>query len=54
LGVANFQLGAMTFNKPRVMEAIKFSEEVASTANPYAEQARRNVQAMKAHAFQMR
>jgi hypothetical protein len=54
LGVANYQLGATTFNKARVLEAIKFSEEVASYTNPYTTQARRNIQAMKAHAFQMR
>jgi hypothetical protein len=54
LGVANFQLGATTFNKARVLEAIKFSEEAASYENPYTMQAWRNIQAMKAHAFQMR
>jgi hypothetical protein len=54
LGVANFQLGATTFNKARVLEAIKFSEEAASFTNPYTTQARRNIQAMQAHAVQMR
>lgn len=54
LGVANFQLGATTLNKARVLEAIKFSEQAASYENPYTMQAWRNVQAMKAHATQMR
>lgn len=54
LGVVNFQLGASTYNKARVLEAIKFSEEAASFENQYTSQAWRNIQAMKTQANQMR
>ena len=54
LGVANYQLGKGTLNKQRVLEAVKFSEQAAAYKGPYADQAWRNAQSMKAEASRMR
>jgi tetratricopeptide (TPR) repeat protein len=54
LGVANYQLATMTHNKVQLNEAIQFSEEVSKMNSPLAQQAWRNVQAMKAEAVKIR
>jgi tetratricopeptide (TPR) repeat protein len=54
LGVANYQLGVMTFNKPQVLEGAKYSEQAASIPGPYTEQAWRNAQLIKAAADKIR
>ncbi len=53
LGVANFQLGAQTNNKKRVLEAISFSEQAAKIPGPHAAQAYTNVTAMRNQAARM-
>ena len=47
LGVANYQLGKMTLNKPRMLEGAKFSEESAAIVGPYAQQAWKNAMLIK-------
>ena len=47
LGVANYNLGKMTLDKARVMEAAKFSEQCAALNSPFADQARHNALVMK-------
>jgi tetratricopeptide (TPR) repeat protein len=54
LGVANYQLGSMTRNKARVLEAVQFSEQAAAIESDYSLQAWRNAQAMKDEARKMR
>lgn len=54
LGVANYNLGKMTLNKAKVLEAAKFSDQCAAITGPYAEQAWKNSAAMKAEAAKMR
>ncbi len=54
LGVANYQLAMMTRNKVQLNDAINFSEQVAKMNSPLAQQAWRNVQAMKAEAVKLR
>jgi hypothetical protein len=54
LGVANYNLGKMTANKAKVLEAAKFSDQCAAITGPYAEQAWKNSNAMKADAAKMR
>ena len=54
LGMANYNLGKMTANKARVLEAAKFSEQCAAIAGPYSDQARHNALVMKAEAAKMR
>ena len=54
LGMANYQLGLMTRNKGLILEAVKFSQDSAMIASPYAEQARHNALVMKAEADKMR
>lgn len=54
LGVANFQLGTMTLNKARVLEAAKFSEQAAAFPGPYAQNAWHNALVMKNEAAKMR
>jgi hypothetical protein len=53
LGVVNYQLGRMTGNKPRVLEAAKFSDRAAAIKSPYAQQAWRNAHIMRTEAQQM-
>jgi tetratricopeptide (TPR) repeat protein len=48
LGVANYQLGKTTLNKPLMAEAAKFSEECAALPGPYRDMAQKNVQAIRA------
>jgi len=54
LGMANYQLGKMTLDKARVLEAAKFSEQSALITSPYTDQARHNAQVMKNEAATMR
>jgi hypothetical protein len=54
LGIANYQIGKLTLDKKRVLEAASFSEKAAAIAGPFAEQAWRNVAAMKKEAAAMR
>jgi hypothetical protein len=54
LGVDNYNLGKMTMNKAKVLEAAKFSDQCAAITGPYAEQAWKNSAAMKAEAAKMR
>lgn len=54
LGVANYQLGKITNNKQRVLEAVKFSEMAVGMKGPYSDQAWRNAQIMRAEAGRMR
>ena len=54
LGVANYQLGKMTLNKARILEAAKFSEQATAIDGPYLEQARHNALVMKNEAARMR
>jgi tetratricopeptide (TPR) repeat protein len=54
LGVANYQLGSMTRNRPQVLEAARLSEQAAAIKGPLSQQAWRNAQAMKAEAAKLR
>jgi tetratricopeptide (TPR) repeat protein len=54
LGIANYQIGKLTLNKARVLEAAAFSEKAAAIAGPFSQQAWRNVAAMKKEAGAMR
>jgi hypothetical protein len=54
LGVANYQLAAQVRERPRMMEAARFSEEAAKIKGPLSEQAWRNAQIMKAEAQKVR
>ncbi|MGA2324913.1 MAG: hypothetical protein ABSH05_01370 [Bryobacteraceae bacterium] len=53
LGVVNYELGRLTNNKPRVLEAAKFSDRAAAMNTPYAQQAWRNAQVMRTEALKM-
>src|SRR5664279_4088273 len=54
LGMANYQLGKMTLNKARVLEAAKFSEQSMAIPGAYQDQARHNALVMKDEAARMR
>jgi hypothetical protein len=54
LGVDNYQLGKMTNNKAKILEAAKFSEDAAAIPGAHADQAWRNAQLMKTEAGRMR
>jgi hypothetical protein len=54
LGMANYQLGKMTLNKAKILEASKFSEQSMAIAGPYQDQARHNALVMKDEAARMR
>jgi tetratricopeptide (TPR) repeat protein len=54
LGMANYQLGKMTLNKAKVLEAVKFSEQSMAIPGPYQDQARHNALVMKDDAAKMR
>ena len=53
LGVANFQLGKMMLNRARVLEAARFSEQVAAIKGPHAQEAFHNALVMKNEAGKM-
>ena len=54
LGMSDYQLGKMTLNKAKILEAAKFSEQAMAIDSPYAEQARHNALVMKKEASTMR
>ena len=54
LGMANYQLGKMTLNKAKMLEAVKFSEQSMAIDSPYADQARHNALVIKDEAARMR
>jgi len=54
LGVANYQLGAMSRNRPQILEGASFSEQAAAIKGPLSPQAWRNAQAMKTEAEKLR
>ena len=54
LGMANYQLGKMTLNKAKILEAAKFSEQSMAISSPYQDQARHNALVMKDEAARMR
>jgi len=54
LGMANYQLGKMTMNKAKMLDAVKFSEQSMVIDSPYADQARHNALVIKQEATRMR
>ncbi len=54
LGMANYQLGKMTLNKAKMLEAVKFSEQSMAIDSPVADQARHNALVIKDEAARMR
>jgi hypothetical protein len=54
LGMSNYNLGKMTMNKAKILEAAKFSEQSAAIAGAFTEQARHNALVMKDEASKMR
>ena len=53
LGMVNYQLGKMTNNRARVLEAAAFSDRSAALKSPYAQQAWHNGHVMRAEALKM-
>jgi tetratricopeptide (TPR) repeat protein len=47
LGLANYQLGKMTMDKPRIQLALKYSQQSAAIAGPYKDPAYHNVLAIQ-------
>lgn len=47
LGTANYQISRVTNSRPKLQEAIKFSQQAANIAGPMQDQARRNAYAME-------
>jgi hypothetical protein len=54
LGVANYNIGKITLNKAKMLEAAKFSQDAAAIQGPYQDQAYRNAMNIKAEADRMR
>jgi len=54
LGVANYNIGKITLNKAKMLEAAKFSQEAGAIQGPYQDQAYRNAMNIKAEADKMR
>ena len=54
LGMADYNLGKMTLDKAKILEAAKFSQQSALIESPYTEQARHNALVMKQEADRMR
>jgi tetratricopeptide (TPR) repeat protein len=54
LGMSNYNLGKMTLNKAKILEAARFSEQSAAIAGAYTDQARHNATVMKDEAARMR
>jgi hypothetical protein len=54
LGTANYNLGKMTNNKAKILEAAKFSDDCAALPGDLAQQAWKNSAIMKAEAAKMR
>ena len=47
LGLANYRVAMLTGNRPKLQEAIKFSNQSAAIAGPMQNQARQNAFAME-------
>ena len=47
LGLANYRIGLLTNNRPKIQEGIKFSNQSAAIAGPMQAQARQNAYAME-------
>jgi tetratricopeptide (TPR) repeat protein len=47
LGLANYQLGKMTMDKPRIQQALKYSQQSAAIPGPMKDQAGHNVAAIQ-------
>ena len=54
LGMANYQLGKMTLNKAKMLEAAKFSEQSMAIPSAFQDQARHNALVIKDEAARMR
>jgi hypothetical protein len=54
LGMANYQLAKMTMNKPKMLEAVKFSEQSMAIPGDFQDQAHHNALVMKDEAARMR
>jgi hypothetical protein len=54
LGVANYQLAASVRDRPRMLEAARFSDEAAKINGPLSQQAWRNAQIMRTEAQKVR
>jgi hypothetical protein len=54
LGVANYNIGKLTLNKAKMLEAAKFSQDSAAIQGPYQDQAYRNAMNIKTEADHMR
>ena len=54
LGMANYQLGKMTLNKAKMLEAQKFSEQSMAIPGPFQGQAQHNALVIKDEAAKMR
>jgi tetratricopeptide (TPR) repeat protein len=54
LGVANYNIGKMTANKSKLLEAAKFSDQAAAIAGPFQDQAWKNAALIKKEAATMR
>jgi hypothetical protein len=54
LGMSNYQLGKMTLNKAKMLEAAKFSEQSMAIPGPFQDQARHNSLVIKDEAAKMR
>ena len=54
LGVANYNIGKLTLNKAKMVEAAKFSQDAANIQGPYQDKAYRNAMNIKAEADKMR
>jgi tetratricopeptide (TPR) repeat protein len=47
LGLSNYQLGKMTMDKPRIQQALKYSQQSAAIPGPMKDQASHNVNAIQ-------
>ena len=47
LGLANYQLGKLTMDKPRIQQALKYSQQAAAIPGPMKDQASHNVNAIQ-------
>jgi hypothetical protein len=54
LGVANYNLGKMTLNKGKMLDAVKFSQQSAAIQGPVQQQAYRNAMLIQQEADKMR
>jgi hypothetical protein len=54
IGMADYNLGKMTLDKAKILEAARFSQQSALIESPYTEQARHNALVMKQEADRMR